>query len=62
MAEKACKKCNRIVEDKDTCPVCGDSSLSDDWRGYVIILNPEDSQIAERMEVNTSGRYALRVR
>lgn len=61
MAEEACEKCNRIVEG-DSCPVCGDSSLSDDWRGYVIILDPDDSQIAGRMNVDTPGRYALRVR
>lgn len=61
MVKKACKKCNRIVEG-DTCPTCNTSSLSDEWRGHVIILNPEGSQIAERMEVDTPGRYALRVR
>lgn len=61
MAEEACKRCNRIVEG-NVCPICGDSNLSDDWRGYVIILDPEGSQIAERMEVDTPGRYALRVR
>lgn len=61
MSEEACEKCNRIV-DGDSCPVCGDSSLSDDWRGYVIILDPEDSQVASRMNIDTPGRYALRVR
>jgi len=61
LVEKACEKCNRIVEG-NSCPVCGDSSLSDDWTGYVIILNPEDSQIASRMNVDAPGRYALRVR
>ncbi|KXB06198.1 hypothetical protein AKJ53_01070 [candidate division MSBL1 archaeon SCGC-AAA382F02] len=61
MAEKACKNCNRIVEG-DVCPVCKKSSFSNEWRGYVIILNPEESQIAERMGVDTPGSYALRVR
>lgn len=61
MARKACKTCNRIVEE-NTCPICGESNLSTDWRGYVIILDPEGSDIAERMNVDTSGRYALRVR
>ncbi|KXB04971.1 DNA-directed RNA polymerase subunit E'' [candidate division MSBL1 archaeon SCGC-AAA382A13] len=61
MTEKACKKCNRIVEG-DVCPICGDSSLSEEWRGYVIIIDPETSQIAEKMGVETSGRYALRAK
>lgn len=61
MTEKACEKCHRIVEG-DVCPVCGDSHLSEEWRGFVIIFEPENSQIAELMGVDTPGRYALRVR
>lgn len=61
MAERACKNCHRIVEG-DVCPVCHESSFSDEWRGHVIIIDPENSKIAERMNVDTPGRYALRVR
>ncbi|KXB08455.1 DNA-directed RNA polymerase subunit E'' [candidate division MSBL1 archaeon SCGC-AAA382M17] len=61
MAEKACKNCHWIVDGK-VCPVCNESSFSNDWRGYAIIIDPERSQIAERMKVDTPGRYALRVR
>lgn len=58
---KACKNCHRLVEG-DVCPVCKESSFSDEWRGYVIVLDPENSQIAERMNVDTPGHYTLRVR
>lgn len=61
MTEKACENCHRIVEG-DVCPVCNESSFSEEWRGYAIIINPENSQIAEKMDVDTPGRYALRVR
>lgn len=61
MAEKVCKNCHRIVEG-EVCPVCNESNFSSEWRGYVIIMDPEESKIAEKMKVNTSGHYALRVR
>ena len=61
MGEKVCKNCHRIVEG-DVCPICNRSDFSEEWRGYVIIMDPEDSEIADRMEVDTPGRYALRVR
>lgn len=62
MAEKACKQCNRIVEDATECPVCKNNDLSDSWSGLVVIYDPEDSEIAERLEIQTPGRYAIRTR
>ncbi|MDY7082717.1 MAG: transcription elongation factor subunit Spt4 [Halobacteria archaeon] len=66
MATKlACRECHEVVleseaEDEE-CPKCG-SSLSDDWKGYVTIIEPENSEIAEKMEVNEKGKFALKVR
>jgi len=37
-------------------------SMSDDWIGIYIIIDPEKSQIAKKLEVNKPGRYAIRVR
>lgn len=62
MAEKACKQCNRIVEDATECPVCKNNDLSDSWSGLVMIYDPEDSQIAEKLEIQTPGKYAIRTR
>lgn len=62
MAEKGCRNCNRIVEDASECPVCKNNDLSDSWNGLVVIYDPEDSEIAEKMEIATPGRYAIRVK
>lgn len=62
MAEKACKQCNRIVEDATECPVCKNNDLSDSWSGLVVIYDPEDSEIAEQLEIQTPGKYAIRTR
>jgi len=47
---------------KSVCPTCRATSLSDDFSGLVIILDPEGSAIARVMKVKEKGRYALRVR
>jgi DNA-directed RNA polymerase subunit E" len=62
MAEKACRNCNRIVEDASECPVCKNNDLSDSWNGLVVVYDPEDSQIADSIGISTPGRYAIRVK
>ncbi len=62
MAERACKNCNRIVEDSDECPVCKNIDLSNSWSGIVVIYDPEDSEIADKLGIATPGRYAIRVK
>lgn len=61
MSEKACRNCHAIVEG-DVCPICKGSSLSDDWSGYVIVLDPPNSAIAKRLNIDQHGKYALKVR
>ncbi len=62
MAERACKNCKRIVEDSSECPVCKNNDLSNSWSGLVVIYDPEDSEIAEKLGIGTPGRYAIRVK
>jgi len=65
MADRlVCRDCHRVldVETGEQCPSCGSNSLTEDWAGYVVIAHPEDSDIAEAMEVSEAGRYALKVR
>jgi DNA-directed RNA polymerase subunit E" len=63
MSEKACKNCHLITKkDKSLCPKCKTHTLSDDFSGEVIILDPNNSTIARYMNINIRGKYALRVR
>jgi len=59
--EKACRQCRRVLIEGDKCPVCGSTSFTTFWRGYVVILNPEKSEIAEKMGITTPGKFALRL-
>ncbi len=61
MTEQACRECHRIVEGL-ICPICGSSSLSKDWGGYVLILDPNGSTIAKKLGITLPGRYVLKVR
>jgi DNA-directed RNA polymerase subunit E" len=45
----------------DQCPRHPSAQVSSDWTGYVIIMQPERSEIASRLEVELPGRYALKV-
>ncbi|MFB6171131.1 MAG: transcription elongation factor subunit Spt4 [Haloarculaceae archaeon] len=59
-----CRECHRVLDAgaEDMCPVCGSTSLTEDWAGYVIIAHPEESEIAHEMDVTEPGAYALKVR
>ena len=61
MTEKACRNCN-FITGGSTCPACGGAQLSEDWSGYVVVLDPENSEIAKRLNITQLGKYALRVR
>jgi len=60
MVLKACKKCKRLVRG-EKCPVHPDAKLSESWKGKIIILNPEKSELAKRLSITEPGEYALRV-
>ncbi|HDM25336.1 MAG: DNA-directed RNA polymerase subunit E [Thermoplasmata archaeon] len=56
----ACKNCHLITE-KTECPVCS-IPTSKKWKGCVIIFDPNQSQIAQKMNITKPGMYALKVR
>ena len=57
---KACKTCHAIT-DQTKCPRCG-GEVSREWHGYLVVIDPEKSEIARKMGIHASGRYALRVK
>lgn len=61
MSPRACRTC-KIITEENICPICRSSDLSDDFSGLLIILDPENSQLAEKLDTKKEGRYALRIR
>jgi DNA-directed RNA polymerase subunit E" len=61
MSPRACRTC-KIITDENVCPICRSTDLSDDYSGLLVVLDPENSQLAKKLDVEKEGRYALRIR
>ncbi len=59
--EKVCKNCKLIITQGDVCPLCGSTSLTTKWSGYVVIMNFEKSELAKKLDLKVNGTYALSV-
>lgn len=57
---KACKQCHQLT-DENVCPNC-QAPTSKTWQGYVIVVEPDKSRIAAKMNIKKAGKYALKVR
>ena len=56
--EYVCRNCRRFTTEK-ICPVCGSKDLSASWKGLVVIIDPQDSEIAKTLSIEAPGKYAL---
>ncbi len=59
--KKVCKKCKLFVRGNE-CSICKGTDFSTTWKGRIIILNVEKSDIAQKLGVTLPGEYAVRVR
>lgn len=59
--EKACKTCRAIFEGAK-CPKCGSEEFTETPKGKVIVLKPEESEIAKNLKLKEKGTFAVRVR
>ncbi|MCK5039791.1 MAG: DNA-directed RNA polymerase subunit E'' [Candidatus Aenigmarchaeota archaeon] len=58
---RACSICRRLTEKRE-CDVCKNKDLSEEWSGLVVIANPKESMISQKLDIQTSGMYAQYVR
>ena len=61
-ALKACKACRAIYTGAQ-CPSCGANAeeSSDAFKGKVVILDAEQSEIAKNFHINKKGTYAVKI-
>jgi len=57
--QKVCKKCKIIVEGEE-CPICHGNALTDNWKGKIIIFDPEKSEIAKKLKISQKGTFAIK--
>ena len=60
--QKACKICNKIYEEGNKCPVCESKESTESFKGRIVILNPEMSEIAKKLNIKNKGNFAIKTR
>lgn len=60
--EKACRICNTIYDDGDKCPACEAKESTDSFKGRVVVMNPEKSEIAQKLNIKQKGNFAIKTR
>lgn len=50
-----------MIYEGDKCPNCGSQEYTDSSKGRVIILGPENSEIAQNLKVKGKGSYAIKL-
>jgi DNA-directed RNA polymerase subunit E" len=61
MKTKACKICNTIY-DGDKCPKCDSRESTDNFKGRIVLLNPEKSEIAPKLNLKNQGNFAIKTK
>ena len=59
-SQKACKQCKAIFEGAK-CPQCGSAEFVDTFKGRLIVLNPDTSEISKNLKINKKGAFAIKL-
>ena len=59
--QKACKICNKI-HDEEKCPRCESKESTESFKGRIVVLNPEKSEIAQKLKLKEKGNFAIKTR
>jgi len=58
--QKACKICRTIYEG-DKCPNCGSKEFTDSFKGRIEVVNPEKSEVAQKLGIKQKGNFAIKL-
>ncbi len=58
---KVCKNCRRIYEG-EACPSCNSKESLEEWKGRVVVFEPEQSELAKHLQIKKPGEYAIRTK
>ncbi|MCK9595948.1 hypothetical protein M0R19_02065 [Candidatus Pacearchaeota archaeon] len=61
MKPRACKFCNTIFEE-EKCPKCSSKESTESFKGRIIVINPEKSEIAQKLNLKDKGNFAIKTR
>ena len=61
MKRKACRKC-RIFVKGTKCPLCNTEDLTTNWKGKIIIIDSNKSEVAKNLGIKSKGEYVIKVK
>lgn len=59
MTDKVCKECGYFTSETK-CPNCESENFVDKFKGTAYIFNMKESEIAEKINAKTNGKFALK--
>ncbi len=59
--QKACKVC-KLIHEENLCPKCGAKETTEGFKGKIVVLNPEKSELASKLNIQEKGNYAIKIR
>jgi len=59
MVMGACSVCKRLTVKQ--CPYHPEAKLLDNWKGEIIVIDSEKSELAKKLGIEKPGMYALRL-
>ena len=59
--KKVCKNCKIFMKGNE-CPLCKSTDASTSWKGRIIILDANKSEIGKKIGITVKGEYAIRTR
>jgi len=59
---KACKICSTIYEGTDKCPKCESKEGTEGFKGRIVVLDPEKSELAQKLNLKDKGNFAIKTR
>lgn len=58
---RACKICKSIHEE-EKCPKCHSKEHTESFKGRIVVMNPEKSEIAQKLNIKEKGNFAIKTR
>lgn len=58
---KSCKVC-KLIHEENACPKCGSKEATEGFKGKIVVLNPEKSELAQKLNIKDKGNYAIKTR
>lgn len=59
---KACKICKTVYEEGDKCPNCESKEFTDSYKGRIVVLDANKSEIANKINIKSNGNFAIKTR